>query len=821
MRLSVLLTVYEDMHSILRDVSYGLRLFRRNPAFSILAALILALGIGANTAIFSLIHAVILNPLPYRNPGNLCVLWSDFSQSGGNRRAFSAPANYFDWRDRNRSFQSLTAYANTNRTFTALDQPITSLTHEVTASYFDVLGVPAFRGRTFLPGEDQPGRDRVVIISHSLWVSAFGASDAAIGKTVELDGQSAQVIGVLPAGFRVPNNGITVQPDLWMPASFETLRLERAYRNLVAFGRLNPGVALGQARAELSSIADRIARENPLAGNAAGVSVELIRDAMTQEFRSTFILLLGAVFVILLIACANVANLLLARSTARSGELAVRAALGASRGQMLRQLLVESLTLSLIGSLAGILIAHWSIAPLLHLVPDSAGLPFADQAEINLPVLAFALGLSVFTAMIFGLAPARHALRLSLVEVLKEGGRSRTAGRAGSLWRSAMIVAEVGLSLTLLMGAGLMMETLWRLSHLDFGFDPSRVLTLRNSLRGEAYRTPAARRSHFQNAVAKLAAIPGVQSVSGISFPPPLTLFATTPFVRSDRPSEPGRETAATTLTVLPGYFETMRIPILSGRDITQADSPDTSRVAVVSRTLVKRYFPDADPIGHSIRIVGLTGSTWRIVGVAGDVRSAGLGPDPQPLIYFPYAQDPVPVMSWVMRTRVDPATIGGLAENTLWSLGRMMNVYAVLPLEQRIAESYWQSRFTMILLSLFAALALVLSTAGIYAVISYLTAQRTREIGIRMALGARPADVLRMVTAEGIGLAILGVLFGVIASLGLGRLIASRLYGVAAADPLILASAAMLMLLVTAAACAAPAVRAARIDPVQALHSE
>ena len=661
----------------------------------------------------------------------------------------------------------------------------------------------------------------MALISHSLWVSAFGASDAAIGKIVELDGQSAQLIGVLPPGFRVPDNGIPVQPDLWMPASFETLRFERTYRNLVAFGRLKPGVTLGQARAELSSIADQIVRENPLTSNAAGVSIELIRDALTQEFRSTLILLLGAVFVILLIACANVANLLLVRSTSRSGELAVRAALGASRGQMLRQLLVGSLTLSLIGSLAGILIAQWSIAPLLHLVPDSAGLPFADQAEINLPVLAFALGLSVFTATIFALAPARHALHLSLVEVLKRGGQSRTVGRASSLWRCAMIVAEVGLSLTLLMGAGLMMETLWRLSHLDFGFDPSHVLTVRNSLRGEAYASPAAKRNHFQNAVAKLGAIPGVQSVSAISFPMPLTPFAPTPFVRSDRPSEPGRETTATTLAVLPDYFETMRSPILSGRGITEVDSPDTSRVVVVSRTLAQRYFPDANPIGHSIRILGRPGGTWRIVGVAGDVRSAGLAPDPQPLIYFPFAQEPVPVMTFVMRTRVDPASLGGLAESTLWSTGRTMNVYAVLPLEKNIAESYWQSRFTMILLSLFAALALVLATAGIYAVISYLTTQRTREIGIRMALGARPADVLRMVTAEGIKLAIIGVLFGVIASLGLGRLIASRLYGVTATDPLILASAATLMLLVTAAACAVPALRAARIDPVRALRSE
>lgn len=808
------------MQSFVRDVIYGLRLFRRNPAFSSLSVIIIALGIGATAAIFSLIHAIILNPLPYRQPDQLAVIWTDFSKSGGNRRAFTTAADYFDWRQRSRSFESFAAYSNSSRTLTALDQPVTPLTHEVTANYFDMLGVRALKGRTFLAGEDLPGRDRVAIISHALWKTAFAGSENAIGKTIELDGQNAQLIGVLPPGFRVPNNAITVQPDLWVPASFDNLRQDRAQRTLVVFGRLRPNVGIEQSRAEMAAIEEQIVRENPV-GSARTTSVQSVRDALTGEVRGTFLLLLAAVGIMLLIACANVANLLLARSISRAREVAVRTALGASQGQIVRQMLTESFTLFLIGGSVGVLLAKWSIAPLLGLVPESAGLPFAEQVEVNTTVLCFALALSAITALVFGLVPARQAVQGGLANSLKDAGRSRTGSRSGGLFRSVLIVAEIALSLMLLTGASLMVQTFWRLSRLDSGFDAGNVLTVRNSLRGESYAANPARQTYFHRAAAKLATLPGVESVSAISFPLPVAPVAPARFIRPNRPGEPGNESTAITLSVLPRFFETVRIPILSGRPIADGDTVDSARVAVISKTLATRYFADSDPVGQTIRLTGRMPTEIRIVGVAGDVRGSGLSPEPQPILYFPFDQQTLPTMTFLLRTRVNPASLGGAAERTLWSLGGLMNVYQVVPLEQRVAESYWQSRFTMILLSVFAVVAVILASAGIFAVISYLASQRTREIGIRMALGARPADIIRMVTGEGAMLAGIGIAFGLAASLALGRLVSAQLYGITATDPLTFIGVAFLLALVAVAACAAPAIRASRTDPLEALRTD
>jgi len=527
-----------------------------------------------------------------------------------------------------------------------------------------------------------------------------------------------------------------------------------------------------------------------------------------------------------LIACANVANLLLARAAGRAREVALRTALGASRAAIVTQMLTESVLLALIGGAAGVILAQFSIGPLLALIPDAAGLPFAENVQVNLPVLMFAVGLSLLTAMLFGLAPARQALHGSLVESLKEGGRARTAGREGARWRNALIVVEVGLSIVLLTGAGLMMQTFWRLSRLDLGFEASRVLTLRNSLRGATYAAPEARRNHFAAAVAKLAAIPGVESVSAVNFAPPLDPVAPVHFSEVGEASDSGRDYIAFPLVILPKYFETLRNPLLSGREITEADTADSLRVAVVTKELVRRYFPDRDPVGRSIRFSGALLSAslpgeWRIVGVAADIASSGDHPEPRPLVYVPYAQAPVGTMSLLLRTRVAPASLGPIAERALWSTGRLMNVYRTMPLEQRVESGRWQSRFTMILLSLFAALALILATAGIYAVISYLASQRTREIGIRMALGARPADVLRMVTGQGVALAAIGVVFGILASLAAGRVLASRLYGVAATDPFTLAAGSVMVLLIAAAASAGPAMRAASVAPGDALRRD
>ncbi|HEY1340622.1 MAG TPA: FtsX-like permease family protein, partial [Bryobacteraceae bacterium] len=531
-------------------------------------------------------------------------------------------------------------------------------------------------------------------------------------------------------------------------------------------------------------------------------------------------LLLGAVAIMLLIACANVANLLLARSAARARELAMRTALGASRAQIVRQMLAESATLFLMGGVAGVVLAKFSLPLLVRLVPATAGVPFLEQVDVNLPVLAFALAVSALTSLVFGMAPARQALHADVIEVLKEGGRSRTPGREGARWRNVLIVGELALSLVLLAGAGLMIQTFWRLSRFDSGFDAARVLTVRNSLRGPEYATPAARRNHFARAAEKLAQLPGVESVSAISFPVPLTGLVGARFIRPNRPVEPGHESTAVPLIVLPRYFETMGIPVVEGRGISEADTADSPTVAVISKTLARRYFQDSDPVGQSVRLVNGP-LTFRIVGICGDIRNGGLTPEPQPILYLSHAQIPVPIMTFLLRTRSDPGALGPVAERTLWSTGRLMNVYMTMPLEQRVQEGFWQSRFTMILLSVFAGLALALATAGLYAVISYLTSQRTQEIGIRMALGARPRDVLLIVTREGVLLAAAGVAIGGVASLVLGRLIATRLYGVQPADPATLGAVAGVLILAAAAACAIPAMRAARLDPGQALRRE
>jgi len=807
------------MRDLLRDAVYGCRLLRRNWGFSLLGVWIVALGIGATTAIFSLIDGILLNPLPYREPDRLAVIWSDFSRFGGNRKAFSAPADYFDWKERNRSFQDMAAYFNTNRTLTALDQPLTPLTHEVTANFFDVAGVRAFRGRTFAKGEDVPGRDQVAMISYSLWRAAFGGAESVVGSKVELDGHAVTIVGILPPDYRIVSSAINVQPDLFVPNNFESKRQERRQRPLVVLGRLRRGVEVGQARAELAALAAQMGSESPADVTPHTAAVNGIREELTGDYRSTFLLLQGAVAIMMLIACANITNLLLVRYAARGREFALRIALGASRAQIVRQLLTESLLLSLAGGALGVVLAKFSLAPILALVPGTAGLPFADQVDISLRAAAFALSLSTLTSVVFGLAPARQAFRSGVAAGLNEASRGGTSGRRSAVWRNALMASEVGLSVLLVASAGLMIQTFWKLQHRKWGFEPGHLLTVRNSLRGEAYAAPAARRNHFTAAAARLGEIAGVESVSAVSFPPPLVPIAPARFVPGGGAAEPGRDCAAFTLSILPRYFETLRTPILSGRAITEADTADAARVVVISQALARRYFADAPAIGQNLAMVDRFPGEWRIVGIAADVRGAGIADEAQPVIYFPHAQAPEPTMSFVLRTRGEPMAAAPATERTLWQMGRLMNVYATFSMEQRLADSFWESRFTMALLTIFAGLALSLATGGVYAVMSLLAAQRTREIGIRMAVGASSMDVVRTVVVDGARAAAIGIACGVAGSLALGRVIATRLYGVSASDPATLATASGILMLVALGACMAPAMRAARIDPLRALR--
>ena len=803
----------------LRDLVYGLRLFRRNPAFYLLGVLIISLGIGATTAIFSLIDGVLLQPLPYRDSARLAVVWSDFSRLRGNSRAFTAPGLFFDWRDRSRSFESMAAYVGTNRTFTAFDQPITPFAHEVTPNFFDVAGVQAIRGRTFLADEGLPGKDGVALISDSLWHSVFGGDESVVGSSVELDGRSVRIVGVLPPGYRVPNNGITIQPDLFLPAAFESRRMERVQRSMVVIGRLREGVSMAQARAELNAITSQIARENPEGTTAPAALVNAIHDDLTGEYRKPFFLLQAAVGIMLLIACANIANLLLARYSARGYEFSVRTAIGASRGQIVRQLLAENLVLSGIGALGGILVAVWSLRPILALVPAAVGLPFADQVHVSPRALAFALALSLLSSLLFGLAPARQASRSGTARHLGESGRTRSAGRSSAAWRNTLIAGEIALSLILLASASLLVQTFLHLSNQSWGFDPSHVLNVRNALRGESYRSPAGQRAYFESAVRKLQEIPGVESVSAVSFPLPVAPIAPARFVPSAQALDPGHDPTASVLIVMPRFFETLRIPMVSGRPISDVDTADSAPAAVISQSVVKRYFPNGDPIGQGFRLSGADRREWRVVGVAGDVRAQGLSAQAVDVLYLPHAQAPTPTMSFEIRTRTTPLAIANAAEQSLWSLGKLMNVYYVMSLEQNLSNSYWQSRFTMALLAIFAALAVLLAAAGVYGVMSYLAAQRIQEIGIRIAIGASPSQVVWLVTNQGLRAAAAGLAAGIAGFLAISRLLAGQLFGVSATDPVTLLAAAIGLMVVCMAASAVPAFRAVRIDPLRALR--
>jgi len=809
--------VHLDM-SFLRELVYGLRLLRRNPGFYLLAVLVISLGIGSTTAIFSLIDGVLLNPLPFRDPARLAVLWSDFSRQGGYSRALTAPALFFDWRDRSRSFESMAAFTNTDRTLTALDRPVTLFAHEVTPNLFEVAGIRAFRGRTFLPDEGLEGNDDVALISYGVWRSTFGGSESLVGASVQLDGRSVRIVGVLPPAYRMPNNGITRQPDLFLPASFERQRMERVSRSMVIIGRLRGGVTVAQARAEIAAITAQVVRETPEGVTPPGSVVNAVRDDMTGEYRRPFFLLQCAVGIMLLIACANVANLLLARYSARGYEFSVRVAIGASRGQIVRQLLAENLVLSGMGAIGGILFASWSLRPMLTLVPAVAGLPFADQVRVSPQALVFALGMSLLSSILFGLAPARQASRAGTAQHLADSGRSRSASRSSALWRHSLIAGEIGLSLILLASAGLMVQTFLHLSKTSWGFEPGKVLLVRNSLRGESYRTAPAQHNYFEAAVRKLRELPGVEAVSAIDFPPPVAPFAPSRFVPSGQPVDPGHDPTATVLVVLPGYFETLRTPIVSGRSISDADTADSAPVAVISQSVVRRYFPKRDPVGQSFRLNN-DRREWRIVGVVQDVRARGLDTQAPDVLYFPHAQMTTRTMSFVIRTSTAPMAVANSAEQSLWSLGKLMNVYQIEPLEVHLSDSYWQSRFTMALLAIFAGLALLLAGAGVYGVMSYLAAQRTQEIGIRIAIGASPARVVWLVTNQGLRAAAAGVGAGMAGYFAMSRLLVGQLFGVSATDPVTLVGAALGLLLICGAATAVPALRAVRIDPLRALR--
>ena len=806
--------------TLLSDVRFALRSLRRQPAFAAMAISILALGIGANTAVFSVVDAVLLRSLPYRDAGSLVVVLADGSARGQSNRLVTTAGDFLDWNEQAEVFAGLAALRNESRRITTLESPVVPLVHAVTANYFEVLGAPPTIGRGFQTGEDEPGRGDVVILSYGLWQTVFGGDPGVVGHGIGLDGRIHTVVGVMAADF-YSAHAISVQPGLWVPMPLRDLREERSTRDIQVYGRLAPGRSLAEAQAAMTALTARQAQQHPDTNDRWGAAVLPLREYAVGQFSRTGVILLAAVALVLLIACANVANLTLARAAERVREVALRTALGANRRRIVAQLLTESLVLSSIGGALGVGIAQLCVGPLARLIPSQAGVPFLDRAAVDGRVLLFTLALSIASGVLFGLLPSRQAARLDLVEALRAGGRGGSLA-AGRRLREALVVAEVALALVIVSAAGLMLQSFAGLSAIRPGFDAGRILKLRTSLRGEAFSSPAARVAHFEELKRRLEALPGVASASAVAFEPPIVagVFGAVRLALPDQPTTTAAAPSAVSRAVLPDYFETMGIPIVKGRGVTRDDVATGGRVAVISERMASRYFPGLDPIGRSFALYAGKPIPLEIVGVVGDVITAGTDPTPQAIFYTPYAQGPLAVMSVVMRVpEGDPIALAHEAERTAWALSRETNVYAVETLDRRIADLNWRARFGASVLSGFAGLALLLGAAGIYAVVSYTVFQRRAEIGLRMALGASGADVIGMVLKGGLGVAGLGVIIGTLVSLALTRALTGFLYGVAPGDPATLSAVGAILLLVAAAACLGPALRASRVDPQIALR--
>ncbi|HTQ87500.1 MAG TPA: ABC transporter permease [Candidatus Solibacter sp.] len=814
------------MTAFRQDVRQGLRAMAKNPGFTAVAMLTLAIGIGANTAIFSVVNAVLLRALPYPNASRLVALWGSSDQNGETHRPLSYP-DFEDVRAQSRSLDGAAVYNEETFALTGAGEPLHLRVNVVSAELFHVLGVSPRLGRSFLPEEDKPGT-RVVILSDRMWRERFGADAGILGRALSLNGRSYTVVGVLPGGFQFP---VDSDPfDLWTTIAVyrvsqdgdEATTESRGSHFLRAIGRLKPGTSLGQANAEIASIAGALAKQYPDTNGHLSVVAEPALDALVGDVRPALWILLGAVVLVLLIACANVANLLLARATARQREVAVRAALGASRARMLRQLLTESVLLALAGAVPGVVLAV--CATKFFATLTALQIPRLAEASVDGMALAFTLVASVGTAAIFGLVPAMHASRVNLTSSLREGGRGGGETLRHVRLRSALVVFEVSLALLLLVGAGLLVRSLLRILDVRPGFDPQGVMAFDLDLPGVRYGKPEQSAQFYRELLARLNQAPGVVSASGVMPLPFSDNSVRTSFTIEGRPVAKSEEPRTQFRAVGLDYFKAMRIPVLAGRAFTASDARGTAPVVIINQTLARQFFPNENPIGKRIEPgVADTGTPImrEIVGVVGDVLHRSLWRAPDPETYVPYEQAAMGGMTVVVRAEGDPHALVSALRQQVKELDAELPIYNTRTLEEYVAGSVAQRRFTALLLGVFACVALVLAAVGLYGVISFGVAQRTHEIGVRVALGAEAGDVLRLVVGQGVRLTMLGIALGGLGALGAARFLSSMLFGVAGDDPLTFAGVGALFLAVSLAACYIPARRAMRVDPLVALRHE
>jgi putative ABC transport system permease protein len=804
------------------DLVYAVRGLLKKPSFAIVAVLTLALGIGANSAIFTVVNGVLLRPLPYPSPDRLMMLWTYNPRQGFDKDVNTYP-NFDDWRRQSTSFDGMSAYTGAGFTLTQAGDPAQIRGAVVTPGFFETLGMPPALGRTFGAHEATAGGDRAAILSYRLWQTRFGGDAAVVGRSIVLNGVPHEILGVMPASFAHPETA-----QVWTPLApserFAQVMQSRGSFWLQAVGRLKPGVERAKAQAEMDAIASTLERQYPNANAGIGVRLVPMHEELVGDVRQPLLILLGAVGFVLLIACANVANLLLTRAASRQKELAIRAALGAGRRRLLRQMLTESLVLSVAGGAAGLVLAAWGIDTLQSLAPSN--IPRLAGIHIDTSVILYTSLAALATGLLFGMAPALQSGVATAGEFLKEGGRAGSEGSRGRRLRSGLAVVEIAVALVLLIGAGLLVRSFVAMSKVDLGFDPHNILAMRVDLPDARYPQGAQVTAFYTELASRLKALPGVQSVGlGSS-----VLLGALPqsaglSVRGRPAQDPNVLNVPVPYdSVTPDFFKTLRIPLLRGRLFTDADSPTAQRVVVVNESLVRRFFPEGDPLGKQVTFGNPANPQARwatIVGVVGDTRRGGVDRAPWAELYYPLAQAPDSAMYALVRTSGDPAALMRSAQAEVWAIDRNQPIQSTRTVEAILATSQANRRFTTLMLAVFSLVALLLAAIGIYGVIAYSTAQRTQEIGVRMALGARRADVLRMVLKEGLMIGVAGLTLGIAAALVLTRFMSALLFGIGTRDPVTFVALPLGLLLVAVLATLVPAARAVRVNPIVALRAE
>ncbi len=818
----------------LQDLRYGARMLWKSPVVTLVAVAALALGIGANTAIFSVVNTVLLRPLPFAEADRLVMVWDThpLGRKLGYDYIPSSNGSFAEFQEQGETFEQLAALDFWTVNLTGRNEPERIEGTQVSPSLFPLLRAQPMLGRAFTPEEEKQGAARVVIMSHGLWQRRFGGDANILGQAVTLDGEQYEVVGVMPPNFTFPQNSglpayfpFALKTDLWTPRVLtEEERQNRGSHHIAVIGRLKPGSTLQQAQAELTTIARRLEQQYPDDLKDFGATVLPLREQVIGKSRVAILVLLCVVAFVLLIACANVANLLLARAAARQKEVAIRTALGASRGRVIRQLLTESVLLAFIGGALGVLLAMWGVDLLIALSPGD--IPRTGEIGIDGRVLGFTFGVSLLTGLIFGLAPALQASKQDLHEALKEGGRGGTTGPRRARVRSALIVSEVALALVLLVGAGLLVRSFFKLRNVSPGFDPENVLTLNVPLPGTRYKEGARTSAFYQRLIERVKALPGVESVGAVSHLPLTGAEELDGFNIEGRPSPDSGENVQTAdfRVVSTDYFRAMKIPLLSGRYFTEQDTADAPGVIVIDETLARRFFPNEDPLGKRIDESGSPNGRGflTIVGVVAGIKHSSLDAEPKPAMYVSYLQSPWLDMTLAVRTGGAGAeNLAGAVRQEVWALDKDQPVARVVTLESLFAKAVAPQRFQMMLVGLFAAVALLLSVVGIYGVMAYSVTQRTHEIGIRMALGAQRGDVFKLLMSQGMTQALVGIVIGLAGAFALTRLMSSLLFGVSATDPLTFGGVALLLAAVALLACYVPARRAMKVDPMVALRYE